>query len=84
MLPLNLLHYQHLGPNKFEWTNLFTLNYALLFIWSFFPKQFKNKVFYNLLLKIFVFIPIYVTNVNIGHGHMMNEVHSHGFPSMIL
>jgi hypothetical protein len=23
------------------------------------------------------------TNVNIGHNHMMNEIHSHGFPSMI-
>ncbi len=25
---------------------------------------------------------IIVTNANIGHGHMMNEVYSHGFPPM--
>jgi hypothetical protein len=24
-----------------------------------------------------------VTNVNIIHDHMMNETHSHGFPSII-
>jgi hypothetical protein len=24
-----------------------------------------------------------VTNINIRHNHMMNGIHSHGFPSMI-
>ncbi len=44
---LNLLHYQHFGLNKFEWTYLFTLNCALLFIWSYLRNQFLNKIFYN-------------------------------------
>jgi len=48
---LNLLHYQHLGPNKFEWTNLFTLNYALLFIWSFFAKTILKQNLLQLVIK---------------------------------
>jgi hypothetical protein len=45
-------------------------------------KLFAKPIFKQNLLQLYIYI--YVTNVNIGHGRMMNEVHSHGFPSMIL
>jgi hypothetical protein len=33
---------------------------------------------------IFIFLCHSIKNANIGHGHMMNGVHPHGFPSMTL
>jgi hypothetical protein len=48
---LNLLHYQHFGLIKFEWTYLFTLNYALLFIWSFFAKTIFKQNLLQLVIR---------------------------------